>query len=111
MGRIYSSKSNIKIGEIADLIIENDVGKINIDSINKYFKIDNEKGDINIGSITLEENSSINNDYGQTNIGNTNEINIKAKTGKGSVKINNNYDESDILLNIHNKSGSVKVDN
>ena len=93
------------------MVIENETGDINIDSINKYIKINNDGGNVSINNLVLEEDSIINNGYGDIKIGATNEIYIKSKIENGKTSIKNNNKKSDIVLDLHNKFGNIMVGN
>lgn len=111
MIRINSFKSNIIVDTTSDVVIENKFGNIKINSIDKYLKLINENGNINIENILLEKNSLINTEYGNVEINNIKDIYIDAKTGHGKVKINNNYKKEKIKLKINNEKGDIIINN
>ena len=111
MVRINSFKSDIDIDKTSDIVIENKYGNIKINSIDKYLKLINENGNINIENILLEKNSLINTEYGNVEITNIKDIHIEAKTERGKVKINNNYKKEKIKLKINNEKGDIIINN
>ena len=111
MVRINSFKSDIDIDKTSDIVIENKYGNIKINSIDKYLKLINENGNINIENILLERNSLINTEYGNVEITNIKDIHIEAKTERGKVKINNNYKKEKIKLKINNEKGDIIINN
>jgi len=111
MIRINSFKSNINIDKTSDIVIENKFGNVKINNIDKYLKLINENGNINIESIFLEKDSIIDTEYGNVEISNIKDICIDAKTERGKVKINNNYKKEKIKLKINNKKGDIIINN
>ena len=73
--------------------------------------LSNDCGDIKVRSIVLNKNSYIENNFGDIKIESTNEIYINAQTNLGDVKINNNYQKSDITLTIKNDLGDITINN
>lgn len=108
---IKEQAGDVKIGDVKFATIENNYGDITVESINGSLDINDDCGDIKIDEINLEKNSYITNNLGDIKIGSTNEIYIDAKTDLGSVKINNNYNKSDIILKLENDCGDIKVNN
>lgn len=108
---IKESAGDVIIDSVNNVKVENDYGDIKIDKVNNYLDLNNDCGDIELENIVLNKNSSITDSYGDIKIGKTNEIYIDAKTDLGDVKINNNYNKSDINLKITNDCGDIKVSN
>ena len=108
---IDAKAGDVKIGIVNDVTVNNDFGDIKIDKVNNYLNLKNNCGDIKIDNIDLHKNSYIIDDLGDIEIGNTNEIYIDAKVSLGDVKVNNNYNKSDITLKIDNSCGDIKVNN
>jgi hypothetical protein len=108
---INVSAGDIKINTVKNLTAENNYGNIKIDNVNSYLNVKNDCGDIKISNINIDKKSYIEDNYGDIQIGSTNEIYIDAKTDLGDVKINNNYNKSDITLIIKNDCGDIKVSN
>ncbi len=102
---------DVNITETNDVTVKNSYGDIKIKSVANYLNLENDCGDIEINSINLKKDSYIKDDYGDIEIGNTNEIFIDAKTDLGDVKIKNNYHKSDITLKIENDCGDIEVNN
>ena len=102
---------DVNITDTNDATVKNSYGDIKIESINNFLQLENDCGDIELNNINLNKDSYIKNDYGDIKIGNTNELFIDAKTDLGKVKINNNYNKSDITLKIENDCGDIKVNN
>ena len=102
---------DVKVGTVSDAVIKNSYGDIKISKVNNYLNIENDCGDIKIDTINLQESSYIQDNLGDIEIGKTNEIYIDASTDLGKVKVNNNYNKSDITLKIENDCGDIKVNN
>lgn len=120
-GDIEIEKANIstineKCGDVVisntlDAIVKNSYGDIKINSVDNYLYLENDCGDIKINNINLKKNSYIKDDFGDIEIGTTNELFIDAKTDLGKVKIKNNYNKSDVILKIENDCGDIEVNN
>ncbi len=108
---INADCGDILISSVFDATIKSDYGDIKIKSITNYLNLKTDCGDIEIDHLNLNKNSYIKSDYGNINIGNTNELFIDAKTDLGKLKIKNNYNKSDITLKIENDCGDIKVNN
>lgn len=108
---IKQSAGEVKVESVNDIIVKNNYGDIKITNVYNHISADEDCGDIKIENLTINENSSIKNNLGSIKIGSTNEIYIDAKTDLGDVKVNNNYQKSDITLKIENNCGDIKVDN
>ena len=102
---------DVVISSVFDATVKNSYGDIKIKSVDNYIHLENDCGDIELNNINLNKDSYIKNDYGDIEIGNTNELFIDAKTDLGKVKINNNYNKSDITLKIENDCGDIEVNN
>ena len=102
---------DVEVFEVDRIKVENNYGNINIKKVNKYLEIKEDRGDVEINTINIKENSSIQNNYGDIELGSTNEIYIDAKTKLGDTKINNNYQKSDITLSLENNCGDIEVNN
>lgn len=108
---IKESAGNVKIGDVFDITVNNAYGDIEINRVNNYLNLSNDCGDIKVRSIVLNKNSYIENNFGDIKIESTNEIYINAQTNLGDVKINNNYQKSDITLTIKNDLGDITINN
>ena len=102
---------DVKIANINDITVKNNYGDIKIKAVNNYLYLENDCGDIKLDNINLKKDSYIKDDYGDIEIGKTNELFIEAKTDLGKVKIKNNYKKADITLKIENDCGDIKVNN
>ncbi len=102
---------DVIVSDTNDATVKNNYGDIKIEAINNFFRLENDCGDTELNNINLNKDSYIKNDFGDIEIGNTNELFIDAKTDLGKVKINNNYNKSDITLKIENDCGDIKVNN
>lgn len=108
---VNNSAGDIKIGTVNKAKIKNNYGDIIVRSINEKLDITDDCGDIKISNLELKQNSYIKNNFGDIKIGSTNKIYIDAKTDLGNVKINSNFNKSDITLKLDNDCGDIKVDN
>lgn len=108
---IKESAGDIKIGTVKGAVISNNYGDTKLENVTEYIDIDEDCGDIKIDNLNIIKNSKIENSLGDITIGNTNEIYIDANTNLGNIKINNNYNKSDITLTIKNDCGDIKVKN
>ena len=107
--RLSNKNGKINVKEVADLVIDNVNGNVTIESLNEYLKINLDSGNIKIDSMKLIKASNINLRYGNVIINKIEDINVKAKTDRGKKQIKNNNKKSDIKLEIHNKSGNIKI--
>lgn len=108
---IKQNCGDIEVNVVDNIKVKNSYGDIEIKEINEYLDAKADCGDIEINSLNLKENSNIYNDYGDIEIGKTNEIYINAKTNLGDTKVRNNYQKSDITLDITNSCGDIEVNN
>ncbi len=108
---IKASAGDIQVSSIDYIDAKCNYGDINIDKINFYSYITNDCGDIEIKEMNLYKNSHIINNLGDIEIGKTNKIYFDAKTDLGDIKINNNYNKSDVILKIKNDCGDIEVNN
>lgn len=108
---IKGSAGDIKIDRVNDAEVENDLGDIEIGMIKNYLDIRNNSGDIFIDNVSLNKDSRIKCELGDVEIGSTNEIYIDAKASLGDIKIDNNYNKSDVTLKIENNCGDIEINN
>lgn len=108
---IKASAGDIKIEKIDKAFIKNSYGDIEIEYIKGSFEIEDNCGDVKLRKIDIDKNSYIRNDLGDIKIGETNEIYIDAKTSLGDVKIEKNYNKSDVTLKLENNCGDITVKN
>ena len=110
-GEVENDCGDIYIGEVKTIKTSNSYGDIEIGKVLSELNIENDCGDISIDEVNLNKDSFIKDDYGDINIGKTNEIFIDAKVDLGDVEINKNYRKSLITLQIKNDCGDIIVDN
>lgn len=108
---IEADCGDIEINKVDNIKAVNKFGDIEIKEVNEYINANDDCGDIEIKSLFLKKNSSIENSMGNIEIGSTNEIYINAKTSLGDTDIRNNYPKSDITLTINNSCGDIEVEN
>lgn len=101
----------VKMKEVSNLKLDVNAADVEISKINKKFDIEVDAGNVEIGEIDIEEDSSIEIDAGNVEIGKTNKIAIDTETDVVEVKINNNYSDSKVHLNISMDIGNISIDN
>lgn len=109
--KIEADAGDVEVDTIKNVEINSNYGDIEINEVTNYLKLSTNAGDIDIDKLNINEDSTIKNNFGDIQIGNTNEIYIDAEVDFGSVKIDNNYRDSKITLRIENNMGSIKVRN
>lgn len=110
-GKIVNNCGDINIGTIYNAEVENNYGDIEIKNILSSINVEADCGDIVIKKINLEKDSSINNSFGDVEVGKTNDIRIDAHTSLGDVNVRNNNYKADIVLEIDNSCGDITVKN
>lgn len=108
---IKQSAGDVKVDEVNDIDVKNNYGDIKIKNVYNSLKVEEDCGEVKIENININENSSIENNLGDIKIGSTNEVYINASIDLGDIKINQNYPKSEITLKIKNNCGDIKVDN
>ena len=108
---IKQSAGDVEIGKVKDIKVKNNYGDIKIEKVENSLNIEEDCGDVEIDDLILNKNAIIKNNFGEIKIGSTNEIYIDAKTSLGDVKVNNNYNKSDVTLKLENNCGDIKVNN
>lgn len=108
---IVSKSGDISINKTDLLMIDSTTGDIKIDSVDNKFDIKSKSGDVQINTINIKQNSSIKNQFGDISINSTNKIRINADIGTGDSKINNNWSDSSIILDIDSKCGDLDINN
>ena len=108
---IKVSSGDVNIKEVNDIKIKTNLGDVVVNKINNYLDISNDCGDIKLDKVVLNKDSKIQNSLGDVKINNIKDVYIDGETDLGKVKINNNYRNSDITLEIENNCGDIKVDN
>lgn len=109
--KIKQSAGDVKVGDVNDINVENNYGDIKINNVYNSLKVEEDCGKVKIENINIKENSFIENNLGDIEIGSTNEIYIDASIDLGDIKINQNYPKSEITLKIKNNCGDIKVEN
>lgn len=102
---------DVTISTIQNVIVKNNYGDIEIETVTNSLHLENDCGDIQLNNINLKKDSYIKDDYGDIEIGLTNELFIDAKTDLGKVSINKNTNEADVTLKIQNNCGDIEVEN
>ena len=110
-GELENDCGDIYIGKVKTIKASNSYGDIEIGKVLSELNIENDCGDISIDEVNLSKDSFIKDDYGNINIGKTNEIFIDAKVALGDVEINKNDRKSSVTLQIKNDCGDIIVDN
>lgn len=108
---IKQSAGEVKVESVDDIVVKNNYSDIKITNVYNSINAEEDCGDVKIDNLTINKDSNIKNNLGSIKIGSTNEIYIDAKTDLGDVKVNNNYQKSDITLKIENDCGDIKVNN
>lgn len=107
---LQTSSGNIKAGNFNKLTAEASSGNIDINEIKEYCNLTTSSGNIDITSLNIVENSTINAKSGNVDINNKNDIYIETETGSGDADIENNNRMAEIVLRITTTSGNIKVD-
>lgn len=108
---VNASAGDIDLGKVSNVTVKNSYGNIEVLNVLSYMNIEADCGNIEIKNVNINKNSYIKNDYGDVEIGLTNDIYIDAKTDLGDVDVNHNNRMSDITLKIKNDCGDIEVDN
>lgn len=111
IANIEVAAGDIKIKDVNEITAENNLGDIEIKNINGYLDITNNCGDIELYNVVLTKNSNIKSDLGDIEIDNIENVYIDVETDVGKAKINNNYKDADVTLEITNDLGDIKIDN
>lgn len=101
----------INIGSAKDLKIDADAVVIYINTVNEKLELDNDTGNISIDNLKITENSYIETDVSNINILQTSEIKVEIKNGSRLSHINNNYQDSNVVLTISNDIGEININN
>lgn len=109
--KVKESAGDVTIGQVEVIDVKNNFGDIKIREVNGYMNVEQDCGDVEVDYAILTKNSKIENNLGDIKIGSTNEIYIDAKTSLGNVKINKNESKSDVTLKLENSCGDIKVNN
>lgn len=108
---IDSKLGNVDLGNIKILDALINSGDTTIKSILNKINLTTKSGIIKINELNILESSSIINNFGNTYIGKTNDIKINSLCSLGDIKINNNNEKSELILDIKNDYGNIKINN
>ena len=108
---IDCNAGDIELGRVKNAIIKSDYGNIEIKEILNKCEIRANCGNIKVEKMYIRENSSINADYGDVYINDTNDIYIDTDVGLGDVSINKNNRKAEITLKINCDCGNIKINN
>lgn len=108
---IQCSAGDVVVGTVSNLTVQNNYGDVDVQKVENYLNIKEDCGEVNIREVNLKKDSSIQNSYGDIEIGFTNEIYIDANTSLGDKEIRNNYPKSNVTLTIKNSCGDIEVHN
>ena len=108
---IESDYGNIDIENVSNLVAKLDYGNINVNKVSNKFQVSNNCGEVEVSEIDIKEDSNIKVDLGNIRVGKTNEVNIISKVDVGNSKVNNNYKESNVRLDLKCNMGNIKVNN
>ena len=108
-GTIKTSSGKITVDEVKRIQAEASSGEIEINKINEYCNLATSSGSIDIETLNITENSSINAKSGNVEIKNKNDIYVGTKTTSGDADVQNNNRMSEIVLDITTTSGNIKV--
>lgn len=102
---------DVKLGKVKNAFVKNHYGNVKIEAVSHKVEIESDCGDVKIASLHIEEDSSIENSFGDIKIGQVNEVFVDAKTDLGDVKVNQNNRHAEVTLKIKNECGDIKVEN
>lgn len=108
---VNASAGDIELGKVSDITVKNSCGDIEVFSVLNYMNIEADCGNVEIKNVNINKNSYIKDDFGDIEIGNTNDIYIDAKTDLGEVDVKHNSRMSNVTLKIKNNCGDIEVDN
>lgn len=108
---VNASAGDIELGKVSDITVKNSYGDIEVLNVLNYMNIEADCGNVEIKNVNINKNSYIKDDFGDIEIGNTNDIYIDAKTDLGEVDVKHNNRMSNVTLKIKNNCGDIEVDN
>ncbi len=100
---------NVKLGKIRNITVKCDLGNTEIKEILNKCDIKADCGNIEIDTISIQEDSTIKADLGNVDINKTNDIYIEADVDLGKTNISQNNRNSQITLKINCDCGNVTV--
>lgn len=104
-----TTSGDIELQDSSDIEVVSVSGDIDINNVTNKINLETTSGDIDIKNIIISENSIIRTVSGDVEIEKIDNINIKPSTRSGSVEINNNYPNTNLILNIITRSGDIEV--
>ena len=108
---IKTDLGNVDTREVnfEEIIIYSNVGKINIGNVNEVI-INNEIGDTYIKEIDAKGNSTISTNTGNVTINNIKNLNVNAESVTGKVNVSTRNDDSnEYVIDISSEIGDIKV--
>lgn len=108
---IKTDLGNVDTREVnfEEIIIYSNVGKINIGNVNEVI-INNEIGDTYIKEIDAKGNSTISTNTGNVTINNIKNLNVNAESVTGKVAVSTRNDDSnEYVIDISSEIGDIKV--
>ena len=108
---IKTDLGNVDTREVnfEEIIIDSNVGKINIGNVNEVI-INNEIGDTYIKEIDAKGNSTISTNTGNVTINNIKNLNVNAESVTGKVNVSTRNDDSnEYVIDISSEIGDIKV--
>ena len=104
LGNVDTTKVNFE-----KIIVDSKVGKINIGNVNEVI-INNEIGDTYIKEIDAKGNSTISTNTGNITIKNIKNLNVNAESVTGKVAVSTRNDDSnEYVIDISSEIGDIKV--
>ena len=100
---------NVKLGKIRNANVKCNLGNTEIKEILNRCNIKADCGNIEIDTISIQEDSTIKVDLGNVNINKTNDIYIETDVDLGKTNISQNNRNSEITLKINCDCGNVTV--
>lgn len=108
---IKTTSGDVELETANKLSINTKSGDMDISSVNSKLTIEAISGDVNIGTLNLDSDSSIKVTSGDVTIDKTNDIYVNTSVVSGDVKINNNNRHAKHELKIKTTSGDIIVKN
>lgn len=108
---IKTTSGDVDLVSTNKVSINTKSGDISINNINSKLTLEAISGDINIGKLNIDNNSSIKVTSGDVTIGKTNDIYFDTSVVSGDVKINTNNRYAKNELKIKTTSGDITVNN
>ena len=100
---------NVKLGKVRNANVKCDLGDTEIKEILNKCDIKVDCGNVEIDTISIQEDSTIKADLGNVDINKTNDIYIESEVDLGKTNISQNNRNSEITLKINCDCGNVTV--